>query len=152
MARYAVTRVRNLRGLGTTFSFVPRRGLRGLGQTTDIDMVTGLPCDDPRANCGPLEPTTTIPAPTQIGPPPSFFTFPSPIIPPSKPVPLPPAPVITPSFAPTIVFPSGGTVAPTTMPAASWLDQQMITGVPNKYLAIGTIAAVVLLGMGKRRR
>jgi hypothetical protein len=168
MARYAVTRERNLRGMGTTYSFVPRRTLRGLGQTSDsdIDVVTGYPCDDPRANCGPLEPTTMIPAPTQLGPPPSFFTFPAPIIPPARPQPVPPAPIITqplpiptaPSpiaISPTIVFPSGG--GPTRPPgtaAPGWLDQQLISGFPNKYLALGTIAAVLFMSIsqsGRRR-
>lgn len=159
MARYAITRERNLRGMGFTYSFLPRgRGLRGLGQTTDIDVVTGLPCDDPRANCGPLQPTTTVPAPTTLGPPPGFFTFPAPIIPPSKPVPLPAAPVITtppvtgapPSF--TIVFPSGGTVAPVPMPAASWFDQQTIAGLPNKYLAFGAVMLGIAMASSKGRR
>lgn len=158
MARYAITRERNLRGMGFTYSFLPkRRGLRGLGQTTDIDVVTGLPCDDPRANCGPLQPTTTIPAPTTLGPPPGFFTFPAPIIPPTKPVPLAPAPVIStppvtgPAF--TVVFPSGGTVAPAPVAApVSWFDQMTIAGLPNKYLAFGAVLLGVAAISSKGRR
>lgn len=157
MARYAITRERNLRGMGFTYSLVPsRRGLRGLGQTTDIDLVTGLPCDDPRANCGPLQPTTTVPAPETLGPPPGFFTFPAPIIPPTKPVPLPPAPVITappsaPSFS--IVFPSQGTIAPApAVPAVSWMDQQTIAGLPNKYLAFGAVLLGFAMASAKGRR
>jgi len=167
MARYVQDRRRTLRGLGTTFSFVPRgrtlRGLRGLGDdSTDIDVVTGLPCDDPRANCGPLVPapttpidTTMIPAPTTLNvPPPSFFTSPKPIIP-APVVTQVQAPTFTPSIVPpSIVFPSGGTTRPlvTAPPSASWLDQEMIGGVPNKYLALGTVGAILLFGMSAKRR
>jgi hypothetical protein len=167
MAAYTITRQRTLRGMGTTFSFVPRRkGLRGLGQdSTDIDMVTGLPCDDPRANCGPIAPDispsfplSTLPFPTSPPPlPPGAFTPAKPII---------PAPVITPVTPPTIapspiqlVFPSQGTVAPppkyaAPLPTASWFDQQMISGIPNSYLALGTFGLVLFVSMSgaKRRR
>jgi hypothetical protein len=101
-------------------------------------------------------PTTTVPAPTTLTPPFDFS--------PSKPViPTPtiiatPAPQISPAFAPlpTIVFPSGGSTRPPVNlpPSSNWLDQQMIAGFPNKYLALATIGGVFLLSMAsaKRRR
>src|SRR5713101_5527702 len=94
MAAYAITRQRMLRGMGATYSFVPRRRtLRGMGDSTDIDVVTGLPCDDPRANCGPEAPAlgpSALPLTSPFAwetpaPPPFVFTNPRPIIPP-KPV------------------------------------------------------------------
>lgn len=170
MAAYVTTRQRTLRGMGATYSFVPRiRSLRGLGDdTTDIDVVTGLPCDDPRANCGPAPPDIGQPvfpglppigpAP-QPAPPPFVFTNPKPIIPPQKIV-----PVTAPVFGPLpggvqVVFPSQGTLptpAKFAAPAAtaSWFDQQMIAGVPNSYLALGTVGLVLFLSISsaKRRR
>jgi hypothetical protein len=159
MARYAITRERNLRGLGRTFSFVPRRRtLRGLGQTSDIDIVTGLPCDDPRANCGPFEQTTTIPAPTTLGPPPGFFTSPAPIIPAPVTVPVIPPTLVTPIPGgalqlPNIVFPSSGGTARPLAPPTGWLDQQLIPGLSNTTLVLATIGTVLLFSMtGARRR
>lgn len=139
-----------LRGMGATYSFEPRRrGLRGLGDDTDVDVVTGLPCDDPRANCGPAAP-------------PLVFTDSKPVIPAPRPITVGPAPTIAP---PTpagvqIVFPSQSTVpappkfAPAPLPAVSWFDQQMVAGVPNSYLALVTIGLVLFVSISgaKRRR
>jgi hypothetical protein len=150
MAAYAITRERMLRGMGTTYSFVPRRrGLRGVGDdTTDVDVVTGLPCDDPRANCG----ATT---------PPFVFTDSKPNLPARKPITVGPGPnltVATPGGV-QIVFPSQSTVPPPpkfapAAPSTSWFDQQLISGVPNSYLALGTVGAVLFMSMAsaKRRR
>jgi hypothetical protein len=159
MARYAITRERNLRGMGTTYSFVPRRrGMRGLGQTsTDIDIVTGLPCDDPRANCGPLFPTTTLPAPTTLTPPPPIYLPPIPVPPPPTNLPPPSPPVM--SFPvpggplPTIVFPSGGAgVTARPLAAPGWLDQQTIPGISNKFLALGLGFGLLLMAGASSRR
>lgn len=176
MAHYAITRERNLRGMGFTYSFLPRqlrgmgftysflprgRGLRGLGQTTDIDVVTGLPCDDPRANCGPLIPTTTIPAPVTLTPPAPIIIPPIPVPPPmtTAPPPAPPTlnlPLPVTGPMPTFVFPSGGSTALTLAPPppASWFDQMSVLGFPNKYLAMGAILlgiAAAAGGQGRRR-
>jgi hypothetical protein len=40
------------------------RGFRLGDDSTDIDVVTGLPCDDPRANCGPVSNPATFPIST----------------------------------------------------------------------------------------
>jgi hypothetical protein len=102
-----------------------------------------------------------IPAEPSSGPslPASFFAPSTPVIPARVAQPAPVAPNLTRSFGPIpdvqIVFPSQGSIA-TTRPVASssWLDQQMIAGVPNSYL-LGGAAAVALfamLGSRKRRR
>lgn len=54
--------------------------------------------------------------------------------------------VTTPASGP---IPSPGTVAAGTMTATSWLDQQMITGIPNSWLLLGGAAAFLLMG-GKK--
>lgn len=168
MAAYVSTRERTL--LGKTFSFVQRRPLRGLGDFFDnapspsmnyIDMSTGIAYDYPCASCGPgflgppaynplLSPLPTLPTP------PGFFTNPRPIIPPKVITPVTAPDIGGPTFVPQIVFPSSGTVAPrvTAPPAASWFDQQMIAGVPNSYLALGTVGLVLFVSMSgaKRRR
>ncbi len=169
MAAYVSTRQRLLRGMGETYAFVPRRRtLRGMGDSTDIDMVTGLPCDDPRANCGPAPPDIGLPSIADISPigvpgqparPPFVFTDVRPILPTVKTTPVA-APNIGPGLPPgsslQIVFPSQGTVkyAAAAPPATSWLDQQMIAGLPNSYLALGTVGLVLFLSMSgaKRRR
>jgi hypothetical protein len=109
-----------------------------------------------------FSPTSSlVPAPSGPAIPVSFFS-------PSKPI--VPAPSIQPAVAPaisktfpsapgmTIVFPSQGAVT-TSRPlvSTSWLDQQMIGGVPNLYLAIGAlglgaVAVAVLRSGGRRRR
>lgn len=167
MAAYVQdTRQRLLRGMGATYALVPRRRtLRGMGQSTEIDYATGLPCDDPRANCAPdisptfpTTPTISLPTPTPPVPP-SFFTFPKPII---------PAPVVVAATPPDlgpklpggvqVVFPSQGTVPPppryaaAAPPGGSWLDQQMIAGIPNSYLALGIGGLVLLVSIGGKRR
>jgi hypothetical protein len=163
-----------MRGMGRTFAFVPRaRGMRGMGDaSTDIDFATGLPCDDPRANCAPVAPTFdpgAAPAPLVLTPPPgpamptlppSFFTNPSPAAPPRStttnvpPVIGPAVPTVPPGIQ--IVFPSQGSTATAkaAAPATSWLDQQMIAGVPNTYLALGVVGLVLFLSVSgaKRRR
>lgn len=166
MPTYGQIRERTLRGMGRTFAFVPRRrGMRGMGDVTDIDFATGLPCDDPRANCaptfGPMPTPATLPLPSPAGPsvPPSFFTNPSPIIPPVATTPIvppsigPAVPAVPPGIQ--IVFPSQGSTATAAKPAAtSWLDQQMIAGVPNTYLALGVVGLVLFVSLSgaKRRR
>jgi hypothetical protein len=172
MAAYVMHRQRLLRGMGATFAFVPRRGMRGMGQvvptdTTDIDLVTGLPCDDPRANCtGPVPVAPDIGqnvfAPNPIAPPPSalspsFWNIPTPVAP--KPVVVAATP---PTLGPAIpanlqvVFPSQGTVVPAPAPAVaaapSWFSQQMIAGIPNTYLALGVLGVVLFSMSSKRRR
>ena len=146
MAAYAITRRRTLRGMGATYSFLPRRRtLRGLGQdmNTDIDFVTGLPCDDPRANCGP-----------------DIFSKAGavkPILPAAKTTPVA-APYIGPAIPGPVqlVFPAQATVpAPpkyAALPTVSWFDQQMIAGIPNSYLALGTVGLVLLVSMSSARR
>lgn len=166
MPTYGQIRQRTLRGMGRTFAFVPRgRTLRGLGDTTEIDYATGLPCDDPRANCAPTfapmpaPPSLPIAAPAGPSVPTSFFTNPSPIIPP-----ITTTAIVPPSIGPAvpavppgiqIVFPSQGSTATAAAPAAtSWINQQMIAGVPNSYLALGVVGLVLLLSVSgaKRRR
>jgi len=109
-----------------------------------------------------LSPTfAPIPAEPSSGPslPASFFAPSTPVIPARVAQPAPVAPNLSPTFAPIpgvqIVFPSQGSIA-TTRPVASssWLDQQMIAGVPNSYLAVGAaaIATFAMLGSKKRRR
>lgn len=129
MAHYAITRERNLRGLGrilartsmsglgVTYSFVPRgRGLRGLGQT---DPITGLPCSDPAAICTGGDyssPAPVIPAPTTVPVPapeigPTFPTTAPTLAPPPPPPSLPPGfftpskPVIPPSSTMPVTAP-----------------------------------------------
>lgn len=171
MAAYAISRQRTL--LGKTYSFVQRRrGVAGLGDAAPtppdfspamnyIDMTTGIAYDYPCPSCGPgflgpaynplLDP---LPSPAK---PPFVFTD-------SKPT--PPRQVITPVTAPNIgpgpspvqiVFPSAGAVSPPAKyaaPAVSWLDQQMISGVPNSYLALATAGLVLFVSISgaKRRR
>lgn len=126
------------------------RLLRGLGQDlTPPDI--GLP-----PLMAPPELPLTPPPPVQV--PPSFYTPPAPIIPYAPQGPLAPPPELaTKPTAPQpiqFVFPSQGVGPAVQIPSVSWLDQQMIAGIPNKYLAVGVIGGVLLLGMsgGKRRR
>src|SRR5713101_2697339 len=60
-------------------------------------------------------------------------------------------PSVLPQFQ--VVFPSQGAVARAIAPP-SWLDQQIIAGIPNSYLAIGAaaIAGIALLRSSSRRR
>lgn len=174
MAIYPASRVRLLTGLGRTFTFVPRRrGMRGLGQGIDESPVitpdfgpapvfAPLP-QPPPPSVTPVD-TTMIDAGTQLAPPPSFFTNPAPII---------PAQNITPVQAPnisagipgapapgggipsiSIAFPSGVVAAPPkpAAPTTSWFSQQMISGVPNLYLALGLLGVVVISAAKKGRR
>jgi hypothetical protein len=147
---YAITRQRTLRGMGTTYSFVPR-GVRGMGQLTPPDI--GLP---------PIvaPPELIPPAPGPTTPPPSFYTLNPPIAPYSPQGPLAPPPNIVaaapmptaPGF--TLVFPSQGqsTYSPVAPPpGTSWLDQTT-GGIPNMYLAIGTVGFVLLVSLGGKRR
>lgn len=147
-----------MRGMGFTYSFQPRGRLRGMGQTTDIDVVTGLPCDDPRANCGPFIPTTTFPAPTTLTPPAPVIIPPIPVAPPPTTVALTPPTINVPPVTgpmPTFVFPSGGsTVLAPAPPAGGWLDQMSVLGFPNKYVALGAVLlglAAAAGGQGRRR-
>lgn len=55
--------------------------------------------------------------------------------------------VTTPASGP---IPSPGTVAAGTTTATSWLDQQMITGIPNSWLLLGGAAAFLLFGGHKK--
>jgi hypothetical protein len=55
--------------------------------------------------------------------------------------------VVTPTSGP---IPSPGTVAAGTAAPASWLDQSLIGGIPNKFLLLGGIGAFFLFG-GKRK-
>jgi len=161
MARYAISRERTLRGLGRTFYFQPR--LRGFGDDVSPPDVSSLspdlvppgaiPIAQPAAP-PPIE-TTMIEAPSTLGPPPSFFSFPAPTVPAPTITPVV-APTIAPTLAPSaplqlpsIVFPSQGPVRPPAPPAptTSWLDQQMIAGFPNKYLALLTVGGVLLLSV-----
>jgi len=105
---------------------------------------------------GPTEAPPSLPWETPP-PPPFVFTDVRPIIPPKVITPVTP-PDIGPGPRPIqIVFPSAGTVAPPAKYAAApagWLDQQMIAGVPNSYLALATAGLVLFVSMagGKRRR
>lgn len=165
MARYAVSRVRSLTGLGRTFTFAPRRrGLRGLGDDSpmilpDFGPAPVITVPQPTApSVSPID-TTMIEDTSGLVPPPSFFAPSRPIIPAQNITPVT-APDISAGIPggglqlPKIVFPSGGTVRPaTTPPSVSWLDQQMIAGIPNSYLALGTVGAVLLFSvMGAKRR
>lgn len=162
MARFVVDpRARTL--LGGTYR---RRGRRLLGDdfysgaTAPVAPDLGTPTIIAAPDLG--TPTfAPIPAEPSSGPslPASFFAPSTPVIPARVAQPAPVAPNLSPTFAPIpgvqIVFPSQGSIA-TTRPVASpsWLDQQMITGVPNSYL-LGGAAAVALfamLGSRKRRR
>jgi hypothetical protein len=145
---YAITRRRTLRGLGTTYTFVPR-ALRGLGQAP------------PDIGLGPIAvpPPLTYP---EAGPQPpaSFYTLTPPIVPVVQ-GPLAPPPnifaagptPIAPGFQ--LVFPSQGpsTYSAAAMPGVSWLDQTT-GGVSNKYLALGAVGLIFLVSMSgaKRRR
>jgi len=55
--------------------------------------------------------------------------------------------VTTPTSGP---IPSPGTVAAGTTAPASWLDQSLIGGIPNKYLLLGGIGAFLVFG-GKHK-
>jgi len=162
MAAYAISRQRTLRGMGATFAFAPRRRtLRGMGQDPNncpdsvIDPLTGelcstaglIPASAPNVGLPVIAPA---PLPTPQPPiPASFFTNPSPIAPtPTLVAATPPA------IAPTIVFPSGTVqvAAPPAPAAVSWFSQQMIPGIPNSFLALGTVGLVLLLSSGKGRR
>jgi len=55
--------------------------------------------------------------------------------------------VVTPTSGP---IPSPGTVAAGTTAPASWLDQSLIGGIPNKYLLLGGIGAYLFFG-GKHK-
>jgi hypothetical protein len=55
--------------------------------------------------------------------------------------------VVTPTSGP---IPSPGTVAAGTTPPTAWLEQQMITGIPNSYLLLGALGAFFFFG-GKRK-
>lgn len=162
MARYAVSRVRSLTGLGRTFSFVPR--LRGLGDdapiiTPDFGPAPVIAVPQPTApSVSPID-TTMIDAGDTLQTP-FDFTPSRPIIPSQKITPVT-APDISagvpggPLQLPKIVFPSGGTVRPAVapQPSVSWLDQQTISGIPNSYLALGAVGAVILFSlMGAKRR
>lgn len=168
MAAYVSTRQRTLLGLGSTLAFVPRRRrLSGLGDLFDtgapgmvyIDMTTGQSYDYPCDNCGP----GFLPGPLPVAAPPRppfVYTDVRPIIP--RPRVLPPvtAPDLGPGVRPVqVVFPSSATVPPPPGYAAaassgSWLDQQLIAGVKNSYLALGTVGIVLFVSMSgaKRRR
>jgi hypothetical protein len=100
-----------------------------------------------------------IPAEPSSGPslPTSFFAPSTPVIPARVAQPAPVAPNLSPTFAQIpgvqIVFPSQGSIA-TTRPVASpsFLDQQLITGVPNSYLLGGAAAVAVFAMLGSRKR
>lgn len=55
--------------------------------------------------------------------------------------------VVTPTSGP---IPSPGTVAAATSAPASWLDQSLIAGIPNKFLLLGGLGAFLLFG-GKKK-
>jgi hypothetical protein len=76
-----------------------------------------------------------------------------------NPSPANPAPVQAnggPAQVPVIVTPTSGPIpSPATVAAAaaapvSWLDQQMISGIPNSYLLLGAIGALFLFGDKKK--
>jgi hypothetical protein len=147
MAAYAISRQRTLRGMGRTYAF------RSMGQDPAAPDI-GSPV---------FAPSPPIFSDAQPAPPPFVYTNPSPVI---------PAPVITAVAPPNIVgtipgsgvkfvFPAGGPVPPPGYaiaaapgPGSSWLSQQMINGVPNSYLALGTVGLVLFLSVSnaKRRR
>ena len=151
---------------------VPRRHrLRLLGQDGSEDFFAGAtatPVSSPVSPGIVAAPDLGTPAFAPIpyepsagpGLPASFFAPSVPIIPAKVAQPAPVAPQLAPTFAPIpgvqIVFPSQGVIA-TSRPVAapSFFDQQLITGVPNSYLA-GGIAAIVVFAMsrsgGKKRR
>lgn len=139
-----------LRGMGTTYSFVPRRS--GMGDDlTPPDILGTGPGGPPPIDWGPG------PEPPPL--PPGWFTNPKPILPKPKILPVTP-PDIGPGPRPQIVFPSSSSVPPppkfaaAPAPTAGWLDQQMIAGIPNSYLAIATAGLVLFVSMSgaKRRR
>lgn len=165
MAIYPASRVRLLTGLGRTLTFVPRRrGLRGLGQDEapvifpdfgPAPVFSPLP-QPPPPSVSPVDDTSTmISASTTLLPPPSFFTNPAPIIPAQRitPVQAPNISAGIPGGGISIAFPSG-VVAAAPKPAAapSWFSQQMISGVPNSYLALGLLGVVVFSAAKKGRR
>jgi hypothetical protein len=157
-AAYAISRQRTLRGMGATYSFRPR--LRGMGQdptATPPDIGTGIP-DTGGSILGPLP----ISAPVQPSAP-FVYGNPAPLIPatPIAAAPVPPTlgpPMMAAPPGVQFVFPSSGSVplAPVAAaaPGTSWFDQQMIAGLPNSYLALGTVGLVLFLSMSgsKRRR
>lgn len=163
MAAYAITRQRTLRGMGATFSFVPRRrrGLSGLG-----DSQTGRGCYFYGPDGFTIESVDTqsdVAECTDNGGlwnngTPFVYTDSKPIIP--KPVITPVTPPVLPGPAPVqVVFPSSAKVPPPPKYAAvpvatSWLDQQMIAGLPNSYLALATAGLVLMISISsaKRRR
>lgn len=55
----------------------------------------------------------------------------------------PGAVVVTPTSG---AIPSPATVATATPVSTSWLDQQMIAGIPNKFLILGSVAGLLLFG------
>ena len=144
---------------------------RGLGSVIDTGPLIVSPPFDPASirvvSMGPIpQEPAPIPAPfpgnpdTQPGAWPGLITSPGPITyPGNEPPPIvPPFPattnqggtgtvVVTPTSGP---IPSPGTVAAGTAAPASWLDQSLIGGIPNKFLLLGGLGAFLLFG-GKRK-
>ncbi len=145
MAAYAITRERTLRGMGSTFAFVPRRrGLSGLGQT--VQPQTGRGC----YYYGPdgftiesVDRNSSVNECTDSG----GLWNPGPTA--APPNPTPPVQIVLPSSA---VVPPPPKYAP--VAATSWFDQQMIAGLPNSYLALATAGLVLMMSISgaKRRR
>jgi hypothetical protein len=125
---------------------------------TPPDIGTGIP-DTGGSVFGPL-PVATPAQPSA----PFVYGNPAPLIPATPVAAAPIAPTLGPPMmaAPPgvqFVFPSSGPVPPpgytaAAAPGTSWFDQQMISGLPNSYLALGTVGLVLFLSMsgGKRRR
>jgi hypothetical protein len=168
-AHYDNARVRTM--LGNVVVVSRRRRLRLLGQDGSEDFFAGATASPISSPVSPgivaapdLGTPTFAPIPYEpsAGPslPPSFFAPSVPIMPAKVAQPAPVAPQLAPSFASIpgvqIVFPSQGAIA-TSRPvaAASFFDQQLITGVPNSYLLAGVAAIVAfatLRSSGKKRR
>lgn len=137
-------------------SLFPGYSMSGMGladDSTDIDIVTGLPCDDPRANCGPItgprvpiDTTTWEPsgpaAKIQNTVPPFMTQTSIPFYQPGQPV----------RYLPMTAAPIG---APIPGPSSAGIQKFLSSstmGIPNAILAAGIGGIVLLAGMKKRRR
>ena len=108
-----------------------RRVRSGMGQ---VDMTM------PTVDLGPFMPTD-YPAPPPLEP---VFTPVKPPVPTSINIPIGPMPSLAPQTPAPTSARSTATVAP-----SSWMDQQWVSGVQNKYLVYGGAGILLLAGMRK---